>query len=105
MLPWFVLPWLWDAMEWIGRGIKLAAGGWGSRRIAALLGHPGEHSQGCGGCGGGRMSFVGNSWHEPRAGAGVVGNAAAGTAPAVGRRYRRWPSDSVGGEGRPAPGG
>jgi hypothetical protein len=40
LLPWFVLPWRLDAMEWIWRGIELAAAGWGYCSIAALLGRP-----------------------------------------------------------------
>ena len=38
LLPWFVLPWRWDELEWIGRAVELAANGHGHRRIAATLG-------------------------------------------------------------------
>lgn len=40
LLPWFVLPWRWDAVPWIGRAVVLAAQGWGHRRIAAALARP-----------------------------------------------------------------
>ncbi len=29
LLPWFVLAWRWDEVEVIGRGLELAAEGWG----------------------------------------------------------------------------
>ncbi len=38
LLPWFVLPWRWDEMKWIGKAVELAAGGMGHRRIATALG-------------------------------------------------------------------
>jgi hypothetical protein len=38
LLPWFVLPWRWDAVEVIGQAIELAAAGHGHRRIAIAVG-------------------------------------------------------------------
>ena len=38
LLPWFVVPWRWDEVEWMGRAVELAAQDWGHRRIAAELG-------------------------------------------------------------------
>ena len=38
LLPWFVVPWHWDEVEWMGRAVELAAQDWGHRRIAAELG-------------------------------------------------------------------
>ncbi|HUY74527.1 MAG TPA: helix-turn-helix domain-containing protein [Candidatus Dormibacteraeota bacterium] len=38
LLPWFVLPWRWDEVKWIGKAVELAAGGMGQRRIATALG-------------------------------------------------------------------
>ena len=35
LLPWFVVPWRWDEVEWMGRAVELAAQDWGHRRIAA----------------------------------------------------------------------
>ncbi len=40
LLPWFVLPWRWDAVTWIGRALELAAQGLGHRPIAAVLARP-----------------------------------------------------------------
>jgi transposase-like protein len=40
LLPWFVVPWRWDAVTWIGRALELAAAGLGHRQIAAALGRP-----------------------------------------------------------------
>ena len=40
LLPWFVLAWRWDVVEVIGRGLGLAAEGWGHRRIAAEVERP-----------------------------------------------------------------
>ncbi len=40
LLPWFVVPWRWDAVTWIGRALELAAQGFGHRQIAAALARP-----------------------------------------------------------------
>jgi Domain of unknown function (DUF6431) len=40
LLPLFVLPSRWDTMEWIGRGIELAAAGWGLSPYRCFVGRP-----------------------------------------------------------------
>jgi hypothetical protein len=40
LLPWFVLPWRWDAVDVIGRALEMAADDVGVRRIAATLERP-----------------------------------------------------------------
>ncbi|HVC34857.1 MAG TPA: helix-turn-helix domain-containing protein [Chloroflexota bacterium] len=40
LLPWFVLPWRWDAVDVIGRALEMAANKVGVRRIAVAVGRP-----------------------------------------------------------------
>jgi hypothetical protein len=40
LLPWFALPWRWDAVDVIGRALEMAAAAVGVRKIAVALGRP-----------------------------------------------------------------